>query len=1422
MSMMSAAPESVRYVHNTHPVWLYSTTCTQLNSSIAACKHASYTEELTLVSYGCGRSISTSKAQEEMDATLESLTSMFAGFESNFDDLGNRAFANNIVSPPKLGCDVYVPGNHDDVTIRVMLDLCNFKHEGMKLASLSLLLRHMSQRVALMTALKDVQILVFPAAAKVYQETQFVIRRLGALYKHITADATESYSEAQMLLGRLIVYLTESMDNKKEIVVKNQKILLNLEIDKPVRNLLGLHLERDTSRRDRGELEADAATNVPRRELFQLCYTLLKLLARKSPKAQKKLFPFIKHFSEHVGIEKLNVADTIVEILRDNASLCVRINEDFLRTFMDAIKVWGRKARWLSFFDVFIVQRGNPMKRNQDLILRLLLEDKEALIDLTCDYTDSPYLSKSDERFGMSRLDLMVSNDHRRPVFSLLKYHTTALSLVAMCCSGKNTDNQVKVLHMISLETVMRGILDLDLKTDGQRYRPIDPDAIHFVQIGWLRVLTEVYLNSNDPTAIHDVHNEVRIAGRTSGSPSLIEVWASNMEIVCRRLQRLVGGKYGDNWELLKGVADEDGQDLGCHFECIEEIVRASHAYFSRWDVFIGTPSEGFRALAEGVRNSAVGLYSVASKLKYEKMGNKLVELITCMTARGIDGINLQLEIDEDNGPPPQAGPERCFQEGWTSFCTLLSHRLGVNPIEGRGMDEAIKDIALLFGSVKTHQNDRLQSLKQLLNVTHDPACDSAMKVLGLKVIRALMYMIPDRPHVSAAQHETEYQRLLKNLPPAELGTREFSVLQERVAKLGGVDVVTSCIESEDPETIMATLRLAVTMLDGGNRQVQNLFSATLQSASCEHVFHKLKLLFQQSVNAIKEQKRRLKQLAAQKAALQRAGVNSGPSASNDTVSLASSQAHMVEVMKMMRRMCMGQYGALQDALRHQPLSQASINLFDQAVQYIQALEPELKDCITDGDFDVVEGATRGFLMLADAMRGPNHDNQLNISQSGIFDLCDRLFARIRIDHVEKETKDKEWEQKKNVERSKLKCAITECLAAVLEGVTDDLIPQQMLMLLNWDGVVDQLKSMFMSYERGTDLPKELCLREVMQYYFLLKHVKNYDKLNDKIAPALADLPHKLLEFLEQRVGYIEIVRDGRLERCYFQLPEACVPGGELYRKSFDEMFDTEREEFDGKNRDYLENMVHIVDKVQFHDKIRQSPFAFTVKQWDLIRQINFMWTFLLHCLLVFGGYMPLDYKYHYQERVDLAYIAFADEELDEGRRKAKSKSGDDDDAKEFNLTRTDVYFFEEIEPVVEQIARYMNWINLITCGVRLFAFAWSEMPIVVRRALEDLDDGTEEEEDEPMFGDDDEEEPEEHDLGDVFIENRKISHEVYVPDDDDAEEHKKSNNPLSLWSNILLVCERMKNVVSVHAGAGVGCVSVFVAPYSAAPRSVV
>ena len=194
---------------------------------------------------------------------------------------------------------------------------------------------------------QDVQILVFPAAVKVYQESKFIIKKLGSLHKHLNADKPDAYHEATSLLARITDYLTESPTNKREIVQKNQTIMLNLDLDKPVCNLLGLPLQRDTSRRDRGELEADIPTNMQRKDLFQACYMFLKALATRNRKAQTRLFQHINLFADHMGIEKLNVADTISEIVRDNSSLVAKVSEPFFRLFVTAIRTWGRRARWL-------------------------------------------------------------------------------------------------------------------------------------------------------------------------------------------------------------------------------------------------------------------------------------------------------------------------------------------------------------------------------------------------------------------------------------------------------------------------------------------------------------------------------------------------------------------------------------------------------------------------------------------------------------------------------------------------------------------------------------------------------------------------------------------------------------------------------------------------------------------------------------------------------------------------------------------------------------------------------------------------------------------------------------------------------------------------------------------------------------------
>ena len=351
--------------------------------------------------------------------------------------------------------------------------------------------------------------------------------------------------------------------------------------------------------------------------------------------------------------------------------------------------------------------------------------------------------------------------------------------------------------------------------------------------------------------------------------------------------------------------------------------------------------------------------YGVLSRLRYEKISHSIVELITCMTALGIEGP--QLVVVPDAEAPHEAGPgrEECFKAGWTSFCSYFAHRQGIDLKQGAAMNESIKDMALLFGSSKTYHNETFQSLKELMKMLCNPECEESIKLTGLKVIRGIIYMNPNEES-SSEECNNEYERMLQNLPPSALGSGDGHLMriQALIAKLGCVEIVTKCIESDNPEIIMATLKLCVALLDGGNRKVQEMFADSLRQSSSQPFFSRLMRLFQQSINATRDMKRKVKQAAAEKAALLKAGITK--TTEERGVSLPSSQVHMVEVMKTMRRMCMGQFKPLQDILRVQRLNHSSFDLLNEAVKYIKNLEPELKDAILNGEFELVDGAIRG------------------------------------------------------------------------------------------------------------------------------------------------------------------------------------------------------------------------------------------------------------------------------------------------------------------------------------------------------------------------------------------------------------------------------------------------------------------------------
>jgi hypothetical protein len=150
-------------------------------------------------------SLTARHALEREEAEAEAFRKkLFGSHGKVFTELEKKMFATNCVSPEEVSCDIYKAGKYDkDHCCRVLLNLCQFNSAEMNNLATQVLVRHMSQRTRVMKDLWQTQVLVFPAAVKVYEETTFAIERLTSLKKQLDADEEDAYSEAMWLLGEL-------------------------------------------------------------------------------------------------------------------------------------------------------------------------------------------------------------------------------------------------------------------------------------------------------------------------------------------------------------------------------------------------------------------------------------------------------------------------------------------------------------------------------------------------------------------------------------------------------------------------------------------------------------------------------------------------------------------------------------------------------------------------------------------------------------------------------------------------------------------------------------------------------------------------------------------------------------------------------------------------------------------------------------------------------------------------------------------------------------------------------------------------------------------------------------------------------------------------------------------------------------------
>ena len=534
-----------------------------------------------------------------------------------------------------------------------------------------------------------------------------------------------------------------------------------------------------------------------------------------------------------------------------------------------------------------------------------------------------------------------------------------------------------------------------------------------------------------------------------SAEKSVLHEFERCLELLVTRLENLSPPRMDSGFDpmiILREKEDEHGKDLGCHVECAEAVLLAILAIVSRKDLYsqVRTPAV-LRHLGE-IREKIRLLFVELSRWGLTKLCSIALKVDNAMRAFGVSGQDLGSDLSHatrGRGVTEVETSEKDYREalfntGWSVMLEVFASRSMGVPLSNsyQMLEQSPTELAMLFGSTKTPGNHNYAALGHLMHHLSHKHCERRVKIEALRAVRLILYVMPDSKSMTNEARQAEIIRFNKNESPSHKESAEFKELQKSIASVGAVLTVFQNMQdsrqrglSDDSEDVLAALRLAVSLLEGGNRFVQDMTCSFLSQPSSQDFFKMVCRLLDMSLDSVKEEKRKEKQ---RKAEQERRRVQSksekkrgtgevglGPRGSEvslgcdgkthveskvqegggDVIEVGGVTAvHFTfEVFKLIRMMCAGQYTPLQDILRQQPMNRESVDLFQECIKFLTAVEPVVKNAIDRGEQIVPKAMMRCFLMLGDAMHGPNRSNQQSVSNTGIFDLSDRIMAKIRV-----------------------------------------------------------------------------------------------------------------------------------------------------------------------------------------------------------------------------------------------------------------------------------------------------------------------------------------------------------------------------------------------------------------------------------------
>eukprot|EP00899_Mesostigma_viride_P005269 jgi/Mesvir1/14743/Mv05387-RA.1 len=412
-----------------------------------------------------------------------------------------------------------------------------------------------------------------------------------------------------------------SLDMSEDTVSKLQTLLFNLQTHLAVVEILRLPLKRVPAKPG-GVPRPDEAEDEELNKVFALCYIFLKQFCGAVPnkECQRAVFEHVALFQTHNGVKMLNVSDTLAACFKANMELAASIKPKVIRSSFKLIARFGKRARWLRFLMAVVVVKEHPMKKNQDLVMRLMHEFEEQVLMLC----KSP--AEQQERWEWMRDEEHNYTKEGKfiPAVSKLRYHAACLELMALCCHGRNPTAAIRASGLISFAEIIKHFLcmgkvgprgspapapsgtpstttttttpgpattaDVPLLADvplpltraqaARNAEQLDPCVVRLVRAGYVQVLHYVYVQGNHDRALMEVRSEDNglwpdstasiFGGASTQAKDSNDVLISDLDTSSSQAD-LPGNPNGDD-------GDDDDEWTGREVCVMESFVRDIHA----------------------------------------------------------------------------------------------------------------------------------------------------------------------------------------------------------------------------------------------------------------------------------------------------------------------------------------------------------------------------------------------------------------------------------------------------------------------------------------------------------------------------------------------------------------------------------------------------------------------------------------------------------------------------------------------------------------------------------------------------------------------------------------------------------------------------------------------------------------------------